>query len=111
VVEEYLAEAATQIDLLRRAAARGDVATLRRVSHRLKSSSTMVGATRLSELCEAIEQDAQKDDKGQWPALVEETQAEFDLVAEALQAERGKYLPSYTKLLQVEPVRNSVGLV
>jgi HPt (histidine-containing phosphotransfer) domain-containing protein len=59
------------------AAARRDPATLRHEAHRLKSSSAFVGAIRLAQLCEALEQDAQANEPARWGAGAEAIGVEF----------------------------------
>ena len=55
----------------------GDLAGLHRVVHSLKSSSAMLGANRLSELCRALEADAAAGTLGSAPGRVREITTEL----------------------------------
>jgi HPt (histidine-containing phosphotransfer) domain-containing protein len=58
LIDTYLEDAETQLAALREAARAGDVASMERPAHSLKSSSATVGAMALAELCRSLEADA-----------------------------------------------------
>jgi histidine phosphotransfer protein HptB len=67
------------------AALRGsDVDEVRRAAHTLKSNGATFGATRLSELCRELEEQARAGDLSGAPALADRIEAEYALVAEEL---------------------------
>jgi CheY-like chemotaxis protein len=55
LVERFLDDTADLLNIMRSAAALGDVRAIQRAAHRLKSSSALVGAMILSELCDRLE--------------------------------------------------------
>jgi len=67
------------------AALRGqDVDEVRRAAHTLKSNGTTFGATRLSELCRELEEQAKAGDLTGAPAQADRIETEYALVAEEL---------------------------
>ena len=67
------------------AALRGsEVDEVRRAAHTLKSNGATFGATRLSELCRQLEEQAKTGDLTGAPALADQIEAEYALVAEEL---------------------------
>jgi HPt (histidine-containing phosphotransfer) domain-containing protein len=67
------------------AALRGrDVDEVRRAAHTLKSNGATFGATRFSELCRDLEVQAKAGDLSGAPALADEIESEYALVAEEL---------------------------
>jgi HPt (histidine-containing phosphotransfer) domain-containing protein len=60
-IARYLDAAPTVFGDLTNSAETGDHASLTAVVHSLKSSSAMLGATRLSELCRSLEDDARQN--------------------------------------------------
>ncbi len=58
IIRLYLSDADTQLKSLEQAWAKGELDTIRSVSHTLKSSSTQVGALWLAELCQKVENEA-----------------------------------------------------
>jgi HPt (histidine-containing phosphotransfer) domain-containing protein len=67
------------------AALRGtDVDEVRRAAHTLKSNGATFGATRFSELCRDLEEQAKTGDLTGAPALAGEIESEYALVAEEL---------------------------
>jgi HPt (histidine-containing phosphotransfer) domain-containing protein len=61
IVALFKAEAPRLAHSMREAIAAGDSAALVRNAHKLKSSSANLGATRLAELCKAIEAEGRSD--------------------------------------------------
>lgn len=93
LLDTYLEESAGLIEMVVTAYAAGDMATMLRPAHSLKSSSASVGAMRLSRLCADLENHL----RGQMPDLdvaaqVAAVQAEFALVQAALQMEKEQLL-------------------
>jgi histidine phosphotransfer protein HptB len=62
LVDTYLDDGQTQVDALDAALAAGDVASMGRTAHALKSSSLSVGALQLGELCRGLETAARSGD-------------------------------------------------
>ncbi len=58
LVDTYLEDGRNQITSMRAASANGDVPTLGRAAHSLKSGSLNIGATDLAALCRALEEEA-----------------------------------------------------
>jgi HPt (histidine-containing phosphotransfer) domain-containing protein len=88
LVDTFLEDATTQLEALRAAGASGDVASVVRPAHSLKSNSVNVGATVLAELSRALEADARGGDVADLTARIEAVEAEFGAVKEALLEER-----------------------
>lgn len=79
-IKLYLTSAATLLQSLEQALAKGEINVIRYAAHTLKSSSKQMGAFRLSELCSQVEVSArnkQYDSSGQALALIKD---EFALV-------------------------------
>jgi HPt (histidine-containing phosphotransfer) domain-containing protein len=67
------------------AALRGpDVDEVRRAAHTLKSNGATFGATRFSELCRELEEQAKSGDLARAPEFAARIDAEYALVAEEL---------------------------
>jgi signal transduction histidine kinase/CheY-like chemotaxis protein len=81
VVERYLDDAASTLDALRRAAGEGDVLAVQDAAHRLKGSSSLVGAIALADRCQTLMTSTAADA----PALVLAVEEEHGRVREALQ--------------------------
>jgi CheY-like chemotaxis protein/HPt (histidine-containing phosphotransfer) domain-containing protein len=71
---------------LEEGAAKGDITLLYSASHRLKSSSAMIGAVLLSSRCQQLETMAQAGTVPNAPALVNAIVADYDAAAVALSA-------------------------
>lgn len=56
LVDTFLEDGANQLDAMRAAVEQGDIASLTRAAHSLKSGSLNVGALQLGELCRALEE-------------------------------------------------------
>jgi DNA-binding response OmpR family regulator len=89
LIDEFMREAASQVRLLREAAAGGDTAALRATAHSLKGSSLTMGARRLAALCARTE--ARQGETVDAAALVTEIDREFLRVSDALAAARRKW--------------------
>jgi HPt (histidine-containing phosphotransfer) domain-containing protein len=55
IIELFLNSAAESVEKIRDGVGQGDLETVQRVAHSLKSSSASMGATTLSDLCRALE--------------------------------------------------------
>jgi DNA-binding response OmpR family regulator len=89
LIDEFIKEAASQLELLRDARTRQDVGALKATAHSLKGSSMTMGARRLATLCAQMESHADRHPGGAvTSALIRELDQEFVKVREALEAER-----------------------
>lgn len=84
LIPVYLSDAQAIVDRLRGAAGVQDRAALKNLAHRLKSSSALLTAGRLSDACAALEQTAERLPGQELPGAVEAIAAEQARVAEAL---------------------------
>src|SRR5262245_5528935 len=89
VMRLYLDSVPPLIGELRRAGAAGDLAALRNAAHSLKSSSANVGATRLAEMCKAVERAAQAGHLGDDLPSADDIEDEFEALRPALEREAG----------------------
>jgi CheY-like chemotaxis protein/HPt (histidine-containing phosphotransfer) domain-containing protein len=89
LIDQFIQEAASQVEVLRDAGQRRDAAAVKAAAHSLKGSSMTMGARRLAALCSQIE-----DHAGRHPtdavasALMVQLDQEFVKVRTALEAER-----------------------
>jgi HPt (histidine-containing phosphotransfer) domain-containing protein len=89
LIDEFIKEAGSQLELLRDARQRQDVRVLKATAHSLKGSSLTMGARRLGTLCSQMETHADRHPGGAvTSALMTELDQEFVKVREALEAER-----------------------
>ena len=88
LIEQFVEEAESQVELLRDAGQRGDAQAIKSAAHSLKGSSLTMGATRLGALCGRMETDAAGDAGGGTADLMLELAAEFVKVRNALATER-----------------------
>jgi CheY-like chemotaxis protein len=70
LIEKYSHDARASLEALKRAVAEGDGTELRAVAHSLKGSSRSLGAKRVGQLCEALEQLGKSGDTKGAPDLV-----------------------------------------
>jgi HPt (histidine-containing phosphotransfer) domain-containing protein len=70
LVGMFLTDAPQRMSEIETSLARGDIATLERAAHTLKSSSANIGAARLSASCKAMEELARKKSLDGLPSLV-----------------------------------------
>jgi HPt (histidine-containing phosphotransfer) domain-containing protein len=80
LVQTFLADAPPLLAALRGS----DVDEVRRAAHTLKSNGTTFGATRLSELCRKLEEDAKAGDLAGAPELADRIDEEYVRVAAEL---------------------------
>jgi DNA-binding response OmpR family regulator len=89
LIDEFIREAASQLELLGEAWQRQDVRALKAIAHSLKGSSMTMGAKRLATLCTQMEAHADSHPGGAVTSvLMTELDQEFVKVREALEAER-----------------------
>jgi len=88
LITKFLDSARDECAEARAALSRGDPETLRRAVHRLKGSSGMFGARRLSALSARIEELSSRHTLGEAVPLVDELEQELERVALVLQSER-----------------------
>ena len=86
VVGLYLSNAPGMMKELLEAAERGETTTVYRVAHSLKSSSAMIGALRLSELCKQLEARARQAAEGEGVEDLQDIEAEYGRVVAALES-------------------------
>lgn len=87
LIEHYCADTATLPAKLYHAAAENDIDALRLNLHQLKSSSAIVAALRLANLCKQFETAIENNNHADWQSWVQEIEAEIMRVQAALQAE------------------------
>jgi HPt (histidine-containing phosphotransfer) domain-containing protein len=93
LLDTYLVESSGLVNAIREGASSGDLASALRPAHSLKSSSTSIGALRLSKLCADLESHL----RGNLPGLdvngqVRMIENEFVRVQSALDVEKAKLL-------------------
>lgn len=86
LVDEFVADAPTQIASLRAAASTGDAVVARRAAHTLKGTSRTFGAAALAALCQDAETAAASDDLAVVAAAVDSIEAEWARVRAELLA-------------------------
>ena len=84
LVDTYLEDGERQLDAMRAAVDQGDIASLTRAAHSLKSSSVNVGALALGNRCRTLEEAARGGSVGDAAGQVASIAADFDDVARAL---------------------------
>ncbi|HKC48882.1 MAG TPA: response regulator, partial [Gemmatimonadales bacterium] len=85
-IRAYLRESTEAWDALRNACAAGDRDTVQRLTHNLKSSSAMLGATRLASLYQGLEQEAGSSPAADLTQRLETIREEYGHVERALRA-------------------------
>jgi HPt (histidine-containing phosphotransfer) domain-containing protein len=90
LVDSYLGDAPVLLAAMRAAIESGSATDLLRPAHTLKGNSLNLGAQELAEISRSLEQAAKADDLTDAPARLEEAEAEFARVVEALAAARGR---------------------
>ena len=90
LVDTFLEDGERQLDAMRAAVEQGDIASLTRAAHSLKSGSLNVGALQLGELCRTIEAAGRSDSiphPAEWVASIATA---FDTARRALLDERAR---------------------
>ena len=80
----FVGDAASQLDKLREGVAEGDPEVLERGAHALKGAAASIGAVTMAELCAALEGFARGRVLGEARVIVEQLDAEFNRVRDAL---------------------------
>lgn len=88
LIDSYLNDTPNLFTHMRRAAATGDAAALRRAAHSLKSGSASFGALDLAEQCREIEEMAKQEALAGVEARIEAASLAYEAVASALRARR-----------------------
>jgi HPt (histidine-containing phosphotransfer) domain-containing protein len=91
VVAAFGASVARLIPLLHSAQKAGDAAAVRLVAHTLKSSSSSVGAVRLSQLCADMEAAAKQGRTAELPEAIAALSTEVTAVLDALEHTHHSY--------------------
>jgi HPt (histidine-containing phosphotransfer) domain-containing protein len=86
LIGQFLEEASAQVEEMRVAGQRADLAALKAIAHALRGSSNMLGAKRLAVLCEEIEGAAGQGSLSR-PEALSDVDQEFVKVRYALRAE------------------------
>ncbi|MFQ3618438.1 MAG: PAS domain-containing protein [Cyanobacteriota bacterium] len=93
LIDCYLTEAPKMVACIQTAGAMLDTTAIMRTAHTLKSSSAVVGATRLSKLCRYLEDTAHQSTPDEITAQIDKLVAEYERVSAALRAERQRLTP------------------
>jgi HPt (histidine-containing phosphotransfer) domain-containing protein len=88
LVDTYLADAPVLLAAMRAAIEAGSGADLLRPAHTLKGNSLNLGAQELAEISRSLEQAAKGDDLADAPARLDDAEAEYGRVVEALAVAR-----------------------
>jgi CheY-like chemotaxis protein len=89
LIDQFLQDAASQVEMLKDAARRSDAQRLEATAHSLRGSSMTMGARRLGGLCAQVERHAaSKPDSLAAEAMLAELDREFVRVQDALAVER-----------------------
>ena len=88
VIDAYLEDAPKLLQAIAGAIALKDAQTLHRSAHTLKSSSTMLGATHLGNLCKELEAIGRRGTIQDREPKLSEIEAEYERVKAALQIKR-----------------------
>lgn len=92
VIDSYLEDAPDLLQAIQTSVANGDAKELRHAAHTLKSTSAMLGATTLKELCKQLETMASNGTTATASAISGNLEAEYERVKAALQEERQRYM-------------------
>jgi len=87
LIEHYCADTTELPARMYQAAAENDLDTLRRCLHQLKSSSAIVAALRLANLCKQFEAALHSSHSAEWQTWIQKIEAEIMHVQAALKAE------------------------
>jgi two-component system sensor histidine kinase/response regulator len=88
LIDSFLRDSAERIAAMRSAEVSGDAKALTRTAHALKGSSGTVGASRMTALCDVIEELSRASSMEGLPALIDALEEEFERVKRALEAEK-----------------------
>ncbi len=90
VAELFLEETPFQLAAVREAVEGDDTPSTKRTAHALKESSSNIGATRLSEISEILQDAGASGDLSAAPSLLGQLEKEYGRVRTALEAEARK---------------------
>lgn len=90
MIDLFLAHAPQRLDAATSAAATGDLVTVHRSAHSLKSTAANIGAMRLQAAAAQVEAGASAGDAVGMLSLVERMQSSFEEVRQRLEAERAR---------------------
>jgi HPt (histidine-containing phosphotransfer) domain-containing protein len=93
LVEMFVDDATSRILALRGTLEKDDAEAVERVAHTLKGSCANMGALRMAEVCEDLQEMGRSGDLSGASELVEQLEAEFGRVRQALEAELSKERP------------------
>ena len=86
LLETYLGDAATKLDMIESALEQNDREKLRESAHSLKGSSSNIGALPLSGLCANLEYLARENQIGEARKIIGGVRAEYERVKSLLEA-------------------------
>jgi HPt (histidine-containing phosphotransfer) domain-containing protein len=89
VAEIFLSHSESSIRELKKAIEADDAPEVERTAHKLKGSSANLGATRITKLCEELENAGGSDDLSRAPELLEQLESEFERTRPAIEKELG----------------------
>jgi HPt (histidine-containing phosphotransfer) domain-containing protein len=93
LVDTFLEDGRNQLAAMRGAAAAGDLETLARAAHSMKSGSLNIGAIELGALCRAVEEDGRSGALPDPDARIAAIDVAFAADGAALMDERGRRTP------------------
>jgi len=96
VVDRYLEESPNLLSAIAEAVAQGDAEVLQRSAHTLKSTSAMLGATSLSQLCQELETNGHNSSPASSEAMVSQVKTEYERVQTTL-LQRRQHLKSLSE--------------
>lgn len=88
VIDSYLENAPQLLEVIHAAVLSKDAASLQQAAHTLKSSSAVLGATSLSQLCQELEATGRAGTVEGGAERMLQLRAEYEVVKTALQAKR-----------------------
>ncbi|MBD2355795.1 response regulator [Tolypothrix sp. FACHB-123] len=86
LIQVYLEDTPARIQTIKDAVANGDRSKLQKATHALRSPSVSIGAVRLGEICETLENAAQEESLAQLGDLVDRLEREYNHAIAALQS-------------------------
>ena len=90
VVRSFLERTPARLTTARTALADGDLETVHREAHTLKTSVRMMGAARMGELCERVETLAEEGPAAELPSALAELEQEFAAIRPSVEALRSE---------------------
>jgi CheY-like chemotaxis protein len=84
VVEGYLEDTPKLLQEMAEAATKGETASLERIAHTLKSTSALLGAISMSQLCKELEANGHDDSLASSAAMLSQVKTEYEKVEVAL---------------------------